>query len=186
MADRQLPWWFFPISRSVAGATIRGLMRTMPVPPAVVGTAHRVLRVIDPVRGDVRYEFLSPEWVEACREIREEYRARETVAPPSLLVNYVVTDVPASSGPVLAHTDTTSGTVEFELEHAPGAEVTVTLPYKAARAVLVDADATAAMQMFATGKIQVDGDVTKLLALGAVPMDPLALEVAERIRALTA
>jgi hypothetical protein len=42
------------------------------------------------------------------------------------------------------------------------------------------------MQMFATGKIQVEGDVTKLLALGAVPMDPLALEVAERIRALTA
>jgi hypothetical protein len=185
MVERQLPWWFFPISRSVAGASIRGLMRTMPVPPTVLGAAHRVLRVIDPVRGDSRYEFLSPEWVDACRSIRAEYAGRETVAPPAMLVNYVVTEVPGSSVPVLAHTDTRTGTVEFELEHAPGAEVTVTLPYKAARAILVDADATAAMQMFATGKIQVEGDVTKLLALGAMPMDPLALEVAERIRAIT-
>lgn len=181
----ELPWWFFPISRSVSAAALRGLIRTVPgVPPAVVGTAHRVLRVIDPKPAG-SLEFLTPEWVDAAREIREEYAGKETVPPPPIKVNYIVTEVPWSASPIEAHTDTTSGTVEFELEHVTGAEVTVTLPYGAARAILVDADATAAMQMFATGKIQVEGDVTKLLALGAVPMDPLALEVAERIRAIT-
>jgi hypothetical protein len=162
------------------------LIRTVPgVPPAVVGATHRVLRVIDPRPGG-SLVFLSEEWIEAARQIREEYEGRETIPPPAMKVNYVVTEVPWSPSPVLAHTDTTSGTVTFELEHLEGADVTVTLPYSAARSILVDADASGAMQMFATGKIQVEGDVTKLLALGAVPMDPLALEVAERIRALTA
>ncbi len=185
MTERRLPWWFFPITRAVTAASLRALVGTVGLPPAVVGATQRVLRVIDPTPPG-SLEFLSAEWIAAAREIREEYAGRETIPPPAMKVNYVVTDVPSSSSPILAHTDTTSGTVEFELEHIEGAEVTVTLPYAAARAILVDADATAAMQMFATGKIQVEGDVTKLLALGAVPMDPLALEVAERIRAITA
>jgi hypothetical protein len=185
MPERRLPWWFFPITRAVTAATLRGLVGSVGLPPAVVGATHRVLRVIDPKPGGTLH-FLTPEWVEAAREIREEFAGRETIAPPSLRVNYIVTEVPWSSSPVAAHTDTTSGTVQFELEHIEGAEVTVTLPYEAARSILVDADATAAMQMFATGKIKVEGDVSKLLALGAVPMDPLALEVAERIRAVTA
>jgi len=185
MAERRLPWWFFPISRAVTAAVLRGLVGSVGLPPGVVGATHRVLRIIDPKPGG-SLEFLSPEWIEAAREIREKYAGRETIPPPPMKVNYIVTEVPWSASPIEAHTDTTSGTVEFELEHVPGADVTVTLPYGAARAILVDADATAAMQMFATGKIQVEGDVTKLLALGAVPMDPLALEVAERIRAITA
>ena len=132
-------------------------MRTVPgVPAPVVGATHRVLRVIDPRPGGTLV-FLTPEWIEAAREIREEYAGRETVPPPPLKVNYVVKDVPFGDGVVLAHTDTTSGTVEFELEHVEGAELTVTLPYEAARSILVDADATAAMQMFASGKIKVDG-----------------------------
>lgn len=181
-----LPWWFFPISRAVAAASLRGIVRTFGgLPPPVVGATHRVLRFIDP-QPDGAHGFLSEEWIAAVREIREEYAGRQTIAPPKLRVNYVVTDVPGRDEPILAHTDTTSGDVEFELEHLTGAELCVTLPYAAAKSILVDADAAAAMQMFASGRIKVEGDATKLLALGAVPMDPLALEVAERIRAMTA
>jgi len=186
MAERSLPWWFFPISRSVTATTLRGLVRSVGgLPPPVVSGVHRVLRVIDP-RPPGAYEFLSDEWISAAREIRHAYAGRTTVPAPPMRVNYIVTDVPWSSSAVEAHTDTTGGEVEFELHHIDEPDVTVTLPYAAAKGILVDADATAAMQLFATGKIKVEGDVTKLLALGAAPMDPLALEVAERIRAITA
>ena len=41
------------------------------------------------------------------------------------------------------------------------------------------------MQAFMAGKIKVDGDMTKLLALQAVPSDPSAAEMARRILDIT-
>ena len=189
MPERALPWWFFPISRSVAAASIRGLVRAagsvVGLPPTVVGTTHRVLRFIDPRSGGA-FVFLSEQWVAAAREIRAEYQARQTIAPAAMIVNYIVTDVPSRDGPILAHTNTMDGNVEFELEHVEGADLVVTLTYASAKSLLVDADATSAMQDFTSGRIKVDGDVTKVLMMAAAPLDPLTLEIAERIRAITA
>ena len=152
VAERSLPWWFFPISRTVAAATLRGLVRTAGsiggLPPTVVGTTHRVLRFIDPRPSVGSVEFLSAEWIAAAREIREEYAGRGSVLPPLMLVNYIVTDVPGRTEPVHAHTDTNRGELEFELEHVDGADLIVTLPYAAAKSLLVDADAAGAMADF--------------------------------------
>ncbi len=190
MPERSLPWWFFPISRTIAATSLRGIVRAagsvVGLPPTVIGTTHRVLRFIDPRLGSGSFEFLSEEWIAAAREIRAEYEGRTTIAPSPMIVNYIVTDVPGSEEPVHAHTDTMDGNVEFELEHVAGADLLVTLPYASAKALLVDADATSAMQDFTSGRIKVEGDVTKVLALAAMPMDPLTLEIAERVRAITA
>jgi putative sterol carrier protein len=49
-------------------------------------------------------------------------------------------------------------------------------------------DPAAAMQAFLSGKIRVEGDMAKLMMLQASAMqpDPLAAEVAERVKAITA
>ncbi|HYZ92254.1 MAG TPA: SCP2 sterol-binding domain-containing protein, partial [Actinomycetota bacterium] len=118
--------------------------------------------------------------------IREELKDKATTTPPPLRMNQVVTDVPFGDGTIEAHTDTTSGELVMDLGHIEGAEVTVTLPYATARAILVDADQQAAMQAFMTGQIKVEGDLTKLMALQTAQVDPVALEAAVRIQEITA
>lgn len=136
--------------------------------------------------GGATYAFLSPEWIEAARKIREEYRGRNTQTPPPVRVNHVVTDVPFGDGSVLAHTDTTTGDLEMDLGHVDAADMTVTLAYETAKKILVDADMQAAMQAFMTGQIKVEGDMMKLMALQTAQVDPIALEAGARIRAITA
>ena len=129
--------------------------------------------------------FLSDEWIEAARAIREEYRER--VEPPGAAVrmNQVITDVPFGAGTIDAHLDTTSGTTDIEVGHLEHPDVTVTLDYATARAIFVGQDRDAAMQAFMAGKIKVQGDMAKLLAMFADEVDPLATEVAERVKAIT-
>jgi putative sterol carrier protein len=119
----------------------------------------------------VPYKFLSDEWVEAARKLREEVDAPAT-APQPVKMNLVVTDVPFGDGSVDAHLDTTSGTVELELGHLDPADVTATMDYDTAKAMMVDNNPQAGMQAFMAGKIKLQGDMTKALALQSGPPNP--------------
>jgi putative sterol carrier protein len=119
----------------------------------------------------VPYKFLSDEWVEAARKIREEVDA-PTTSPQPVKMNLVITDVPFGGGTVDAHMDTTNGTVELELGHLEAADVTATLDYDTAKAMMVDANPQAGMQAFMAGKIKLQGDMTKALALQSGPPNP--------------
>jgi hypothetical protein len=132
------------------------------------------------------HPFLSPEWIEAARKIREEYRGRPVTTPPAFKINHIVTDVPFGQSTIEAHTDTTSGDLEMDLGHVSNADVTVTLPYETAKAILVNGDTQAAMQAFMSGQIKVEGDLSKLMALQTAQVDPIALEAATRIKEITA
>jgi hypothetical protein len=132
------------------------------------------------------HPFLSPEWIEAARKIREDFRGKPTTTPPAFRINHVVTDVPFGEGTLQAHTDTTSGDLEMDLGHIENPDVTVTIPYETAKAVLVNGDVQAAMQAFMSGQIKVDGDISKLMALQTAQVDPVALEAATRIKEITA
>jgi putative sterol carrier protein len=119
----------------------------------------------------VPYKFLSDEWVEAARKIREDTDAPAT-APQPVKMNLVITDVPFGDGSVDAHLDTTSGTVELELGHLDPADVTATMDYDTAKAMMVDNNPQAGMQAFMAGKIKLQGDMTKALALQSGPPNP--------------
>jgi putative sterol carrier protein len=86
--------------------------------------------------------------------------------------------------------DTSSGRLEVEPGHLESPDLTVTLSYATAKSILVDGDAQAAMNAFLGGRIKVDGDITKMLALQTVgansASDPLAVEMVKRIQAMTA
>jgi putative sterol carrier protein len=129
----------------------------------------------------VPYKFLSDEWIEAARKIREEVDS-PAAAPAPVKMNLVITDVPFGDGSVDAHMDSTSGEVVLDTGHVDGPDVTATLDYETAKAMMVDSNPQAAMQAFMAGKIKLQGDMTKAMALQSGPPNP---ELTKRIQEIT-
>ena len=131
------------------------------------------------------YPFLSDEWMTAARDIREEFRGKTQPMTQKIKMNQVITDVPFGPGTIEAHMDSSSGEMEMELGHLSDPEVTVTVDYATAKAIFVDMNPQVGMQAFMAGKIKVQGDMTKLMAMQQTGPDPVAAEVAGRIKAIT-
>jgi SCP-2 sterol transfer family len=114
-----------------------------------------------------KYPFLSDEWLAEARLIYTQAEASEALARPAGLapvrVNLVVTDVPFSGSSLDAHVDTSAGRVAIDTGHLTEPDVTISLEYTTARSLFVSGDVQAALQAFLTGRIKVDGDLTKLL-----------------------
>jgi hypothetical protein len=131
-----------------------------------------------------KHPFLSVEWIQAAKEIRESAPGGADT-PHKVRMNQIVTDVPFGSGTIEAHFDSTSGQLEMDLGHLENPDLTVTLDYATAKAILVEGNPQAGMQAFMAGKVKVDGDITKLMAMQAGAADPKAAEVAAAIQAIT-
>ena len=127
------------------------------------------------------YQFLSEEWIEAARKLRAEAAAPAT-KPQPVKMNLTITDVPFGEGSVDAHMDTTSGELELDTGHLDGADVTATLDYETAKAMMVDANPQAGMQAFMAGKIKLQGDMTKAMAMQSGPVDA---ELTAKIQEIT-
>ena len=132
------------------------------------------------------FEFLSPEWVDAATSIRDEYADR--LAPPStaLRVNLIVTDAPFADDAVRAYIDTSNGETLAELGILDDPDLTLTVDHATARKVFLGKDPSAALEAFMSGRIVIDGDMSRLFALQAQSVDPVAAEIAQRIAAMTA
>jgi putative sterol carrier protein len=83
--------------------------------------------------------------------------------------------------------DTSDGEMKMDLGHVDDPDLTVTLDYETAKAILVDQNPQAGMQAFMAGKVKVQGDMTKLMAMqqGAAGQDELAAKVAAAIQDIT-
>ena len=132
-------------------------------------------------------QFLSEEWLEQAKAIRAEYEGQGGNPPHEMKMNLVITDVPVevSDVPIDAHMDTTSGDVKMDLGHTEEPHLTVTLEYDTAKAILVEGNPQAGMQAFMAGKIKVQGDMTKLMAMQQGTPDPAAAAVAAKIKDIT-
>ena len=106
--------------------------------------------------------------------------------PHVVRMNLVVNEVPFGEGQISAHLDTTEGMIDIETEHLEDPDLTVHVDYATAKAILVEGNSQAGMQAFMAGKVRVEGDMTKLMALqtGGGP-DERAAEMAMRLRAIT-
>jgi SCP-2 sterol transfer family protein len=132
------------------------------------------------------YEFLSDGWFVAVRALRDEYAAGGATAPVELRANLVVTEVPFSSDQVLAHVDTSRGGLVLERGLLEQADLSVQIDWATAKALLVDGNPQAAMGAFMEGKIRIEGDVGRLMALQSGIVDASTQAAAKRIRDLTA
>lgn len=132
------------------------------------------------------FTFLSPEWFEAMHELRERYGDAVPSVEMVVRMNLVVADAPFEPGYVHAHVETSAGQPRVDEGHLEVADLTVSVDYATAKALLVEGKPEAAMQAFLTGRISVEGDATKLVALAGHPIDETAIKMAEELRDLTA
>jgi hypothetical protein len=136
------------------------------------------------------HPFLSPAWMDAAKAIRTKYADQATKVTTSIRMNQVITDVPAgvSDGDTInAFLDTSSGDVVMELGALDAPDLTLTVDYDTARKIFVLQDQAAGMQAFMAGKIKVQGDMMKMMAMQtSMPQDDVAKTIAAEIKDITA
>jgi hypothetical protein len=130
------------------------------------------------------YPFLSDEWLAEARTIRAEYEGSGAI-DQVIRMNLVVIEVPFGDGTINAHADTSDGELVLDEGHLDPVDLTVTVGYDIAREILVEGNPQAGLQAFMQGKIKVEGDIAKLMALQSVTPDPATTEMAARIQSIT-
>ncbi len=133
-----------------------------------------------------QYAFLSDEWLAAAKAIREEYAGKSSPPAHAVRMNQIITEVPFGDGSIDAHLDTSGGEMQMDMGHLENPDLTVTLDYATAKAILVDGNPQAGMQAFMAGKIKVQGDMTKMMAMQSGTPDPTQAEIAAKIKEITA
>jgi len=139
------------------------------------------------------HPFLSDGWISAAREIRARYADQAPTTSASVRVNLNISEVPFDEGSVAAHLDTSSGRLEMELGHLDQVDATVTTDYTTAKNLVVYQDQGALMQAFMGGKVKIQGDGSKLMALAAAGQTGAANpevaltagKIADEIKAIT-
>jgi hypothetical protein len=129
--------------------------------------------------------FLSDEWLHDARQLRAEYQGKTPPFPNVVRMNLVVNEVPFGDGLINAHLDTSSGEIDLDVGHLDSPDLTVTVDYLTAKAILVDGNPQAGMQAFMAGKVRVVGDMAKLMTLQIAPSDGTAQQLAGRLREIT-
>ena len=132
------------------------------------------------------YEFLTEEWMTEAKRLRDE--AGAPASPPAHVIrmNQVITGAPFSDEDILAYMDTSDGELKMELGALDSPDLTVTVDYDTAKAIFVEQNPQAGMQAFMAGKIKVQSDMTKLMAMQQTAPDPGAVELAQKIKDMTA
>ena len=132
------------------------------------------------------YPFLSAEWMDAAKAIRQKYADQSAVITISVRMNQVITDAPFGDGEVRLYLDTSSGRMVMEAGELETPDLTLTTDYDTARKIFVDQDQAAGMQAFMAGKIKVQGDMMKMMAMQtSMPQDDVAKTIADEIKDIT-
>ncbi len=120
--------------------------------------------------------------------MREKYEGRAPKVPFVVRMNQVVTKVPFGDGTIHSHLDTSSGEIVMDLGHLENPDLVVTTDYETARTIFIGQDPQAGMQAFLSGKVKVQGDMTKMMLMQTTqqPDDELAKQIAAEIQAITA
>ena len=134
------------------------------------------------------HPFLSEAWIAEARKVREKYEGRAPKVPFVVRMNQVVTKVPFGDGTIHSHLDTSSGELVMELGNLDNPDLVVTTDYETARTIFIGQDPQAGMQAFLSGKVKVQGDMTKMMLMQTTqqPDDELAKQIAAEIQAITA
>ena len=107
-----------------------------------------------------KHEFLSDGWFERLQELLTEHGA-DAPAHQNMVMNLVVTDTPWGDREL--HMGAKDGKADMGMGLEDGADVTLTTDYGTAKDVFVSGNQQAGMQAFMSGKVKVQGDMTKLM-----------------------
>jgi hypothetical protein len=126
------------------------------------------------------HAFLSDSWFDEAENIRTSVNPEVPDALKELVINLVVKDGP-------------DGDIEARMEAgrfvkglADAAPTKLTVPFDIAKKMFIENDQNASMQAFMSGQIQVEGDMTKLMAMQAGgPPSAEAEQLQTRIQEMT-
>ena len=107
-----------------------------------------------------KHVFLSDGWFDAAAQVIAEH-GNDGPPPPNLVMNLEVADGDKTTE---FHMGAKDGAMLFGKGHTDGADLTLSTDIDTARAVFVDNNPAAGMQAFMSGKVKVQGDMTKLMA----------------------
>jgi hypothetical protein len=125
------------------------------------------------------YQFLSDEWFhEVDRLIAAAGDLQIPPAMKAVVVNVTITS-PAGSTQLFIKDGL------FTRGHQPSAPTQLTLASELARQIFVHGDAAAGVQAFLEGKMQVEGDLAKLVAMQTVEPSEPQKALTKRIAAIT-
>lgn len=126
------------------------------------------------------HSFLSDGWFDEAEKIRVEINPAVPDAVKDLVINLHVKDGP--NGDIQAKME--AG--RFVKGQADDAPTKLILTFELAQKMFIDQDPQASMQAFMSGQIQVEGDMTKLMAMQAAgPPSEEAQQLQVRIREMT-
>ncbi len=128
-----------------------------------------------------KYQFLTEEWVAAAKDLREQFEGEAPAPAHVVRMNQIITEVPFGDGEVKAFMDTSNGAMELDLGELENPDLTVTVDYATAKAIMVDGNPQAGMQAFMAGKVRVQGDMTKLMMQGSGGGNPALTEALKSI-----
>ena len=134
------------------------------------------------------YDFLSDEWMAAAREIRERYEGDLPDVVVDVRINQIITEVPFGEGVINAYIDTSNGSLDLELGELAEPDAVLMIDYATAKAMIVERDPAVVMQSFMEGRIKVQGDMMKIMAMqatAAAQHTETAERIANEIRAIT-
>ena len=132
------------------------------------------------------FPFLSAEWMDAAKAIRDKYADQSAAITTSVRMNQIITDSPLGEGDIRLYLDTSSGHLDMEAGELEAPDLTLTTDYDTAKAIFVDQDQAAGMQAFLAGKIKVQGDMMKMMAMQtSMPQDDITRTIAEEIKQIT-
>ncbi len=132
-----------------------------------------------------KHMFLSDEWLTAVEALVAD-RAPHAAGAPDLVMDVVVTDTPFGELRYF-HVGSDAGAPLWGHGPAERADITVTTSYDIAKDMFLTGDAQTPMQAFFTGKLTLQGDVTKLIAASAGGAAVLggSADLAAELRAIT-
>jgi len=139
------------------------------------------------------HPFLSPEWITAAKEIRDEFGGRAGSPAIELAANVIITATPFDDD-VRGHLDATGSSIMIEEGLHDDPDFTIEMPYEVARQIFVDRDPQGLFPVLFGGRVKLTGDSSKILLLAGAftPPEPgsdaaaLPREVLRRIDAITA
>ena len=131
-----------------------------------------------------KHPFLSDEWFAVVQRLIEDHGA-EAPAHAEVVINLTITGTPFGDERHI-HMGARNGQGRVAIGHDDTADLTITTDYDTAKAIFVSGDPQAGMQAMMQGKLKVQGDMSKLMAMaqgGAAPGGNPAL--AEAIQGIT-
>jgi putative sterol carrier protein len=126
-----------------------------------------------------KHEFLSDGWFDAAAAVIAEH-ANDGPPAPNLVMNLEVEDGDKKTE---FHMGSKDGNTMFGKGHTDGADLTLSTDIDTARAVFVDNNPAAGMQAFMSGKVRIQGDMTKMMMAQGQGGNPALNEALQAITA---